>query len=407
MIHSGLLSIRALHLALAAFFPQAPAKAPSVAIRGELVYTMSGEPLRDGVVYIENGRIRSVGPAASTPVPAGTPFTTAKVVTPGWIDAHTCVGMTGYLNQPGDQEQVEKSGPIQPELRAVDAYNPHDPLVEWVRSFGVTTIHTGHGPGALVSGQTMIVKTAGNTVEDALLVPEAMVAATLGDSAVGDKSPGTRAKAVAMLRDELLKARNYKKKMGDADESKRPERNLRLEALAKVVAGEIPLLVTAHRHRDIDSAIRIAQEFQLKLFLDGAADAPMVLDTIKNSGFPVIVHPAMQRSGGETENLSFETAGKLRSAGVPILLQSGFEGYVPKTRVVLFEAAVAAAHGLGRDAAMRALTIDAARLLGIDRRVGSLEAGKDGDVALFDGDPFEYTTHCTATYVDGRPYRGK
>ncbi|MFN0207593.1 MAG: amidohydrolase family protein [Planctomycetota bacterium] len=377
-----------------------------VAVRAETVYTMAGEPIRDGIVYIENGKIKAVGPAATTAIPAGTPMRVAKVVTPGLIDAHTCVGLTGYLNQSHDQEQIEKSAPIQPELRAMDAYNSQDALVEWVRGFGITTIHTGHGPGALVSGQTMIVKTAGKTVEDAVVISSAMVAATLGDSAIGDKTPGTRAKAIALLREELVKTQSYQKKMQNSDESKRPELNLRMETLAKVLSGELPILVTAHRHQDILSTLRLAKEFNLKLFLDGAADALLVIDEIKKSGFPVIVHPAMQRAGGETENLSFETAGKLQKAGIPILLQSGFEGYVPKTRVVLFEAAVAAAHGLGRDATLRTLTIDAAKLLNIDKRVGSIEIGKDGDLALFDGDPFEYTTHCLGSVVNGVLYSG-
>ena len=116
---------------------------------------------------------------------------------------------------------------------------------------------------------------------------------------------------------------------------------------------------------------------------------------------PVIVHPTMAAPNGETENLSFETAGQLRAAGIPVALQSGFEGYVPKTRVLLFEAAVAAANGLGLEGALAASTIDAARILGLGERLGSLEAGKDGDLALYDGDPFEYTTHCVGTVIEG------
>ena len=124
-------------------------------------------------------------------------------------------------------------------------------------------------------------------------------------------------------------------------------------------------------------------------------------DEIKRAGVPVIVHATMYRSYDETENLSFETAAALKAAGIPIALQSGFEGYVPKTRVLLFEAAVAAANGLGFEGALAASTIDAARLLGLEARVGSLEPGKDGDLALYDGDPFEYTSHCVGVVIDG------
>jgi imidazolonepropionase-like amidohydrolase len=175
-----------------------------------------------------------------------------------------------------------------------------------------------------------------------------------------------------------------------------------MEALSPVLKGERPLLVSVHKANDILSAIRLAKEFGIRLVLDGASDAHLVLDEIKAAGFPVIVHPTMARSFGDSQNLSMETASKLREKGIPFAFQSGFESYVPKTRVVLWEAGVAAANGLQFEQALAAVTIDAARLLGIDKRVGSLEAGKDGDVALYDGDPFEYTSHCTGVIVNGQ-----
>ena len=204
-----------------------------------------------------------------------------------------------------------------------------------------------------------------------------------------------------MLRAELIKAQEYAKKREAKDESKRPARDLKTETLLRALAGVQPLLITANRQQDIISALRLAQEFNLKIVLDGCADAPMVLAQIKASGFPVIVHPTMQRSFEDMENLSVETAGKLQAAGIPIALQSGYEAYVPKTRVVLFEAAVAAAHGLGFEAALASITSGAAQLLGIADRTGSLVAGKDADLALYDGDPFEYTSHCIGTIVGG------
>jgi imidazolonepropionase-like amidohydrolase len=379
--------------------------APPLAIRGDTVHTMAGPAIRDGVVLIENGKVKQVGPAAEVPIPAGVRVIRGAVVTPGLIDAHTAVGLTGFLNQEQDQDQLDKGEPVQPELRAIDSYNPRERLVEWIRGFGITTIHTGHAPGALVSGQTMVVKTVGETVEQAALVPTAMVAVTLGDDArPGDdkKSPGTRSKAVAMLRGELVKAGEYVRKRGLADAEKRPDRDLRKEIFADVLAGKLPLLVTVNRATDIDAALRLAAEFKIRIVLDSAAEAYLAIDRIKAAGVPVIVHPTMRRAGmGETENIGFETASKLRAVGIPVALQSGYEGYVPKTRVALFEAAVAAANGLTTEQALAAITIDAAKILGVDGRVGTLQPGRDGDVAIFDGDPFEYTTHCTAVVIDG------
>ena len=373
-----------------------------VAVRGETVHTMAGAPIKDGVVLIREGKIDRVGPASSVSIPDGFRVLTAKVVTPGLIDAHTVVGIAGYLNQPHDQEQLEPSAPMQPELRAMDAYDARERLVEWLREFGITTIHTGHAPGALISGRTMIVKTRGANVEEAVLVPDAMVAATLGDSARAEdrKAPGTRAKMVAMLRTEFIKAQGYLDKQASDDENK-PDRDLRLEVFAKMLRRELPILVTAHRSQDILTAIRLAKEFDLRLVLDGAAESYLVSEQIRASGYPVILHPTMYRAGGETENLTMEAASRLKAANILFALQSGYESYVPKTRVVLFEAAVAAANGLSFAEAFATITIDAARLLGIDDRVGSLEAGKDGDVALYDGDPFEYTSHCVGTVIEG------
>jgi imidazolonepropionase-like amidohydrolase len=382
----------------------AASPAQDLAVRGETLHTMVGAPIRDGVVIIRGGKIERVGPASSTPVPAGMKTLTAKVVTPGLIDAHSTVGLSGLLNQTHDQDQLERTAPIQPELRAIDAYNAQDPLIEWLRSFGITTLHTGHGPGALISGQTMVVKTTGSNVENDTVKPALMVAASLGNlgRAEQGKSPGTRAKMIAMLRTEFIRAREYADKLAKAEKGKEPARDLRLDALARVLSGELPLLVTLHRANDILAAIRLGKEFNLKLVLDGVAEAPLVAAEIKASGYPVVVHPTMARPSGDAESLSLETAAKLRDAGIPFALQSGFEGYVPKTRVVLFEAALAAANGLTPEQALASITIGAARLLGLEDRLGSLSPGKDGDVALYDGDPLEYTTHCSGVVIQGR-----
>lgn len=381
-----------------------------LAVRGETVWTMTqNEPIKNGVVLVgADGKIEAVGPESRVKIPSGYRVINARVVTPGLIDAHTVIGLNGYLNQPHDQMALEQSSPMQPELRAIDAYNADEPLIGWVRSFGVTTIHTGHAPAALISGQTMIAKTVGKTAEAAALVPTAMIAVTLGQSALASqgRSPGTRAKQAAMLRAELLKAQEAVRKQSEnknASEQKTSvSTDLRAEMMQRVIRREIPLLITAQRAQDISTALRLAREFNIRIILDGAAEAHLLLDEIKASGFPVILHPTMYRAGGELQNLSMETASKLKAAGIPFAIQSGYETYVPKTRVVLYEAAVAASNGLAFRDALASITIDAARILGLDDRIGSLAPGKDGDIALYDGDPFEYTTHCTGTVIGGR-----
>jgi len=418
---------------------------------------MAGQPIRDGVVLIRDGKIERVGAARDVRIPSGYRTVTARVVTPGLIDAHTVVGLAGYLNQPHDQDQVERSAAMQPELHALDAYNAREELVTWLRQHGVTTIHTGHGPGALISGGTMIAKTTGDTADQAVIVADAMIAVTLGPDAfaASGRAPGTRAKEIALLRQELIRAQELVAKgarpsatpapntaggtdpattqpppneqvgaRGTTDTTvpvgrpaetgaagaqagtqaggKEDARDLRREAMARVIRRETPLLITAHRAQDILSALRLAQEFNIRIVLDGAAESYLVTEEIKRAGVPVIVHPTMYRATGETENLSMETAATLRRAGILTALQSGFESYVPKTRVVLFEAALAAANGLQPQEALALITIDAARLLGISNRVGSLEAGKDADLALFDGDPFEYTTRVRGVIINGQ-----
>jgi imidazolonepropionase-like amidohydrolase len=365
------------------------------AVRADTLYTMTGDgPLVDGVVLIEGSTIAEVGPAAEVDVPSGVPVHEAVVATPGLIDPRGTVGVSGLENVPANQDQLDTSAPIQPHLRAIDAYNPREDLVRFVRRLGITTVHTGHAPGALVSGQTATFSTAGETVDTALRDSITTVAFTLGpDAQARFESPGTRGKGVAMLRQELLDARAAMDEEG-------PTTDLAQATLQRVLRGEVPALVTAHRAHDIQAALRLQAEFGFDLILDGAAEAYLVADEIAEADVPVILHPTMTRPSGTTENAAFTTAATLHEAGVPVAIQSGWEPYVPKTRVVLYEAAIAAANGLPRRAALASITRIPAQILGLDG-VGTLAPGQDADLALFDGDPFEYTTHVCTVLVGG------
>lgn len=376
------------------------AYAQRIAVKGDTVYTSAGNPIVKGVVLVKDGKIERVGTQSSVRIPSGYEVMEAKVVTPGFIDVHSVVGLAGHMSQPHDQDQLETSSAIQPELRAIDAYNAREELVGHLRRLGVTTVHTGHGPGALMSGQTMIVKTTGETVEEAVVTPSKMIAFTMGSMISGAiNKPGTRSKGVAMIRQELVKAQAYAEKRKNGDSY---TKNIRMEALADLLDGKLTAMVTVHKANDIMTALRLQKEFDFPMVLDGAADAHLILDEIKDAGVTVFVHPTMIRPSRDAQNASMETAGMLHRAGIPFGFQSGFEPYVPKTRVVLFEAGVAVANGLDRSAAMEILTIEAAKILDIEERVGSLEKGKDADIVLFNGDPFEYTSNVTGVIINGK-----
>lgn len=362
-----------------------------LAVKGKKVYTMAGDVIENGVVLTENGKIIEIGSADEITIPQNYEVVEGKIVTPGLVDARSVVGLAGIYNQKHDQDQLETSDPIQPELRAIDAFNPREELLDWIRGFGVTTINTGHAPGGLASGQTMIIKTTGDMNND-ILDTTATVVFSLGTEVSGQfKKPGSRPKGIAMLRSAFQSAKSYMEKEGDKSPS------LKNDIMSKVLNGEVHAVITANSSVDILGALRLAEEFNLKIILDGAAESYLVEDEIKQSGFPVFLHPMMAR----IKNLSYDTPKLLQENEIEFAIQSGYESYVPKSRVILFEAAIAAANRLSFEDALATITINPARILNIDDHVGSLAIGKDADIAVYDGDPFEYTSHCCAVIING------
>jgi imidazolonepropionase-like amidohydrolase len=383
------------------------AASADMAITAETIYTMSGQPIEQGVILIEDGRIRAVGPAGTIKIPDTYDRLEAAIVTPGLIDARSVVGLSGAFNVLADQDQDEKTGPVQAKLRAVDAYNPDEFLVEWINRFGVTTLQTGPGRANVIAGQAAIVKTSGRTLEEVLVkAPSAMIF-NLGEipkQTYGDErqAPTTRMATAAIIRGALADAQRYRQQLVTEKKDKPVDRDLTKESLLPVLDGEIPAIIMAHRADDISTAIRIADEFDIRLIIDSATEGYLISNTLRNAKVPVIVHPTLQRNDRhETLNTSLENAALLHAAGIPIAIQSGSEGYVPKTRVLLFEAAIAHAAGLSFEATLAAITTGPATMLGIDDRVGTIEPGKDADLVLFDSNPFEYTSHVTAVLVNG------
>ena len=387
--------------------PPAQGKPARLVVLAGRIHPVSGPAIRDAAILIEGGKLRYVGPRHGFQIPEGTPVITAREVTPGLIDAHTVVGLTGKLNIPADQDQDELSDPNQADLRVLDAFNPNEPLLQFLVEQGVTVIQALPGRANVIAGQTGVFHTHGRTAEGMAVRFPAGLLVNLGEipkQSYPGKMPGTRMGTAGLIRSTFSQAQSYGRKRRDAkDEEKKPARNLKLEALEPALSGAVPVVFSAHRADDIQTALRLAQEFKLRAVLDLATEGYLVADSIAGAKVPVVVHPTMQRVGSmETFHSFLGNAAALADRHIPVAIGTGFEGYVPKTRVLRHEAAIAMVNGLGFDRALRAITLDAARILGVDGRFGSLEVGKAADLVLYDGDPFEHATHVTHTVLDGR-----
>jgi imidazolonepropionase-like amidohydrolase len=378
-----------------------------LAVYAGRIHTVSGETITNGVVLVEKGKVKAVGPRSKIQVPPGTPALAAAVVTPGLIDAHTAVGLSGALNIGADQDQDEMSDPNQADLRVLDGFNPNEPLLEFLCRQGVTVVHAVPGRNNVLAGQTGVFRTCGHTTEAMTLRFPAGLLVNLGEvpkHSYSGKLPTTRMGTASLVRQAFAQAQNHQRKLEAAKTpEKKPAPNGKLEALALGLERKVPVIFAAHRSDDLQTALRLAREFNLQARLDLATEGYLMADVLKEAGVPVVVHPAMQRAGSiETYQSQLCNAAVLADHKVPLALGTGFEGYVPKTRVLRHEAAVALVNGLGYDRALAAVTLDAARILGIDERFGSLEPGKVADLVLYDGDPFEHATHVTYTLIDGR-----
>jgi imidazolonepropionase-like amidohydrolase len=377
-----------------------------VVLAGRL-HTVAKEPISRGAVHVREGKIVYAGPRDGFDLPADVPVVTAAAVTPGLIDAFSIVPLSGAYNITADQDADETTDPNQADLRALDAFHPSEPLLRYLLEQGVTVIHACPGRDNVIAGQSGLFRTHGTTAEQmAVRFPQMMVF-NLGDvpkETYSDRKPKTRMGTASLLRSALSDAANYaRKRKAVKDEASQPDRNLKHEALGQVLEQKLPAMFAAQRADDIITALRLTDEFKLKSRLALSAEAYLLGDRLAAAKLPVIVHPTMQRVGDlETYNSFLGNAAALADRGLLIAICSGAEGYVPKTRVARFEAAMAMVHGLGFDRALRAITLDAAKILEIDDRFGTLEAGKTADLVLYDGDPFEYATHVTAVAVDGR-----
>jgi imidazolonepropionase-like amidohydrolase len=390
----------------------------NVAIVAEHVYTMdSGTQGGPGMVLMHDGKIEDVRAGANLQPPKGYEVIHGAYVTPGLIDSDTTTGVSGAYNIPADQDQEESTDTNTADVNVRDSLNPQDLLFQYVNTYGVTTLQVAPGPDNPIAGRAGIFKTVGpqstyHTVDQLAVRLNSAMVFNLGEGpkqtfGSSHKAPVTRMKTAEIIRDALLAARQYqdkwdKWKQEGSDASKQPTIEPKTAALADVVTGKTTAIFNAYRADDIDTAIRIGSEFHLKYMLASATEGYLIRDRIKQAGVPCLVGAVMQPLESlETANATYENAALLSQAGIPIAIMTGHVQYVPKSRVLLFETAIAAANGLGMEPALRAITISPAKLLGIDDRVGSLTKGKDADAVVYDGDPFEYTSHVQQVLIQG------
>jgi imidazolonepropionase-like amidohydrolase len=395
-----------------------------IAITDGKVMTITQGTLERGTVLVEGGRIVAVGEHVEIPEDAQVYDATGKVVMPGLIDAHCHVGLfpdgIGWEHSDGN----EMTDPITPHLRALDAVHPGDPAFKDLVAAGVTTVLTGPGSGNLIGGQWVCLKTAPRpSVEQMVLLEPAGMKMALGENpkrVYGDqkKAPSTRMGNAATLRTALVNARNYLEKWrqyeteqaayqakveaGDKDATppKPPERDLKLEALGKVLRREMKARVHAHRADDMLTAIRIAEEFNLDLTLEHATEGYKIADILAAKRIPVTAGPILfSRVKYELKDMTPRNPGLMAKAGVKVAIQTDEMSAV---KYLPINAALAVREGMPEEEALKAITINAAQIIGVAERVGSLEVGKDADVVVFSGHPFDYRTVAELVLVDGQ-----
>lgn len=376
-----------------------------LAVLAGRIHTVGNGIVEDGIVLVENGKITKIGSRKDIAVPNGFPVVTAAVVTPGLIDAHSVMGLSGALNsKKADQDQDELSDPNQADLRVMDSFNPNEPLLQFIREQGVTVVHAMPGRANVIAGQTGIFRTHGRTAEQMKIRFPAAMLVNLGEvpkSSYPGRLPNTRMGTANLIRNALSAAKTYAEKKQAAKEP--PATNLKHEAMELVLKKQIPLILSGHRADDLMTGLRIAKEYDLYAMLTLATEGYLISDAILDAKVPVIVHPTMQRpSTPETFHGHLGNAAFLVEHKIPTAICTAFEGYVPKTRVLRYEAAMAAVNGLGHEQALKSITLDAAKILGIDAQYGTIEPGKIADLVLYDGDPFEHSTHVTYTIMAGR-----
>jgi imidazolonepropionase-like amidohydrolase len=378
----------------------------STAFINARIIPISGPPIEQGVLLVKNGKIVAVADALTVKLSADVQLIdlAGKVIMPGLVDTHSHVG---------SGSGADASGPIQPDVRLLDGINARAASLQRAQAGGITTVNVMPGSGHLDSGQTLYLKLRDNAVkiDDLLIFDTAgkyaggikFANGTNSIRAGGGTFPGTRAKSAALVRDQFIKAREYRDKITKAgsDASKLPARDLAMEALVEVLDGKRVVHFHTHRHDDILTALRLQKEFGFKLVLQHVSEAWKVADEIAKAKIPASII-MIDSPGGklETTDIKFENGAALEKAGALVGFHT--DDGITDSRWFLRSAGLAVRAGMSREKALYAMTMANAIMLNLESRVGSLEAGKDADFIVLSGDPLSVYSHVLQTWVEGK-----
>jgi imidazolonepropionase-like amidohydrolase len=384
--------------------------AGGIAIVGGRVVPVEGEPIEGGTVLLRDGKIAAVaGPGFAVPAGADVVDAAGKWVLPGFIDAHAHAGVHEEAEGWAGDDTNERTDPCTAQVRALDAINPADLGFRDAITGGVLAVNVNPGSANPIGGQTAAVKCWGRTVDEMAMRAPAGLKSALGENpkrVYGERkeTPATRLGTAAVIRSAFVAAQNYQAKLTAAAEGtgeRVVERDLRLEALGRVLRREIPWRQHCHRADDIATAMRLAREFGYDLVIDHGTEAHLLADQIAAASIPVVIGPLFtSRSKVELRNRSLANPGRLAAAGVTIAITTDHP--VVPIHFLIHQATLAVKEGLDPQTALRAVTINPARIIGCADRIGSLAAGKDADVVIWSGDPLDVMSRAERAYVNGR-----
>ena len=375
-------------------------------LRNAMIHDAVNREPYQGDILIKDGKLVSVGPQAA----AGSEEiidATGLHAYPGFVDAHSHIGLDGYGGPTGTTYDYNEMNDICcPQLRGMDSYYAMDAAIPMALAGGVTTVATGPGSANVLGGTFLAVKLYGKTVEEAMISPAVAMKCAFGENpkrCYKDKCDSARMTTAAKLREMLFSARDYmqRKEAAEDDVSKLPKFDMKMEALIPVLKKEIPLKAHAHRCDDIMTAIRIAKEFDVKLTIEHCTEGHLIVDELKAAGVPVAVGPTLTNASKlELLNKSWTTPGILAAAGIPVSIITD-SPVIPQQYLPLC-AGLAVKAGMDPFLALQAITINPAKHIGLENRIGSLEAGKDADIVLTNGDPLVSDTVVKTVIVDGK-----